>query len=460
MSRLAPYLREIRPTLHLAVPIIVGQVSQMLMGLTDSLMIGRSGTVPLAASSFGGNVFGVFFVLGIGLMVPVAIFVARARGADQPGEAAEYLRHGLVLAAVCGLLETLLLFVLSTQLHRFGQPPEVQAIVGPYFLLIASSLTPVLLYIVLREFAEAMGHPWAPMFIVLAGVGLNAGLNWIFIYGNLGAPVLGLTGAGLATLLARVAGLAAIFLWLRRDPKVRAAWPRRWWGPLSRERFGRMLHVGLPAAGMLLFESSAFACASVMNGWLGSVPLAAHQIGITCASMAFMLPLGLAIATGMRVSHAVGSAARERLRPITYSSLAMGIGIMALFAVMFAAKGTTIARWFVTDPVVIALAARLLIMASLFQLFDGVQVIAASALRALTDVRVPVVITLIAYWGMALPLGYVLGVRGPFGAVGVWAGIAMGLAFAAVFLTARFARLTRPDRVGQLTARAATAVAK
>lgn len=443
MSRFGPYLREARSTLTLAVPIIVGHLSQMLMGVTDNVMVGWTGTVPLAAASFGGNVFNVFFVFTIGLMIPVAILVSRSRGAGQPEECAEYLRHGVALAIGIGLLESLLMAAMSTQLERFGQPPEVLAIVTPFFLMMAGSVAPVLVYIVLRQYAEAMGHPWAPMVIILLGVGVNAFLNWVFIYGNLGMPALGLTGAGLSTLLARILGAFLIFKWLQRDPKVRAAWPKRWFGNYSRERFRRMMQIGLPAAGMLLFESSAFAAAGIMNGWLGAVPLAAHQIAITCASLVFMIPLGLAIATGMRVSRALGSGAKDILRTIAFSSMGMAIAVMASFTSVFFFGGHVIATWFVRDAAVIALAAQLLIVASLFQLFDGVQVIAASALRGITDVRIPALITLAAYWGVALPLGYLLGIRGSWGSVGIWSALAGGLAFAAIFLTARFVRRTR-----------------
>lgn len=443
MARLSQYLREVRPTLALALPIIVGQLSNMLMGAVDSVMVGRTGTVPLAASSFGTNVFNIFYVLGIGFMVPVAIFVSRARGAGRPSEAAEFLRHGLATAVAFGAVMTLVMAGLSWHLERFDQPPEVVAIVRPFFLLIAASLTPTLLCLVLREYAESMGHPWAPMFIALGSVALNAVLNWVLIYGNLGAPALGLTGAGIATLIARLVNVSVIFLWLRADPKVRDAWPRAWLAPLSGARFREMLRVGLPAAGMLLFESSAFAFSSIMNGWLGAVPLAAHQIAISTASMAFMVPLGLAMANGMRVSHAVGSGERDRLRPIAFATLGIGLTIMVVFALGLGFGGRVIATWYVTDPAVITLAAQLLVVAALFQLFDGTQVIAASSLRAIMDVRVPAVITCIAYWGVALPLGYLIGVRGPWGAVGVWSGIASGLALAAIFMTWRFVRLTR-----------------
>jgi multidrug resistance protein, MATE family len=442
MSRFADYLREIRPTLTLAAPIVVGQVSQMLMGVMDSAMIGHAGTVPLAASAFANSVFNIFYVIGIGLMIPVSVFVARARGAQQPAEAAEYLRHGVALALVAGLLETLAMVALATQLHRFGQPAEVVAVVAPFFLLFAVSLTSVLVYLALRQFAEAMGHPWAPMFIMLAGVGLNAVLNWVFIFGHLGVPPLGLTGAGISTFISRVIGTSVIFIWLRRDARVREAWPKKWWGNYSRARIGEMLHVGLPAAGMLLFETTAFAFSGIMIGWLGAVPLAAHQIGISCASLAFMFPMGISFAAGMRVSHALGAGERVRLRPIAFGAMAVGLAVMGIFALSFGFGGQAIARWFTLDLAVLALAGQLFVVAAFFQLVDGVQVIAAAVLRGISDAKIPAIITLLAYWGVALPLGYTLGIRGPSGAVGMWIGIAGGLAFAAVFLTIRFARLT------------------
>lgn len=437
------YLHEVRPTLTLALPIMVGQVSQMLMGVTDSVMIGRAGTVPLAASSFGGTVFSVFYVLGIGLLLPVSIFASRARGAGQPAECAQYLRHGLLLALFFGVLETLLMVGFATQLGRFGQPPEVLALVTPFFLLIAASLIPVFVYLVLRQFAEAMGHPWVPMLIMLGGVGLNAALNWVLIYGHLGVPALGLTGAGLSTLLSRTLGAAVIFGWLRRDVAMRAAWPVRWFGNYSRERLREMLRIGLPASGMLLFESSAFATSTIMVGWLGAASLAAHQIAITCASLAFMFPLGLSMATGMRVSRAVGAGELARRRPIAFGAMGLGAMLTGAFGLVFFCFGGVIAAWFVRDAAVVALAARLLGVAALFQLFDGGQVIGAASLRGITDVKVPALITFAAYWVVALPLGYFLGVRSGFGAVGIWSGIATGLACAAVFLAARFARLTR-----------------
>lgn len=450
MSLVAAARRELRPTVVLAVPMIVGQVSQMLMGVTDSAMIGHAGTVPLAASAFAGNIFNIFYVMGIGLMLPVAVFVARARGARASGEAAEYLRHGCLLAIGFGLAELLLMGLLATQLHRFGQPPEVVAAVGPYFLLCAASIVPVLLQLALRQFAEAMGHPWVPMLITLGAVALNALLNWILIYGHWGAPAWGLTGAGVATLIARICATAALWLWIRRDPRLGLARPAAT-APVapaagttwSAGRLREMLGVGLPAAGMLLFEATAFSVSGLMVGWLGAVPLAAHQIAITCASLTFMVPLGLSMAAGMRLSHAVGAGERDRFRPLGLGALGAGLACMLGFMTLFWLAGRPLAAAFSADPAVIGMAAALLAVAAVFQLADGVQVISAALLRSLLDVRVPVAITFLAYWGLALPLGYGLGIAGPWGAAGIWAGIAGGLGFAAVFLPLRFLRLTR-----------------
>ena len=438
-------IRESRATLVLAIPITIGQVSQMLMGITDSVMIGRTGAIPLAASSFGLGVFNIFFIVGVGLLTPVAVFASRARGAGRHDEAGEFLRHGLALALGSGAVEVALMLWIGTRLAWFRQPPEVLAAVNPFFMLIGLSLVPVLAYLALRQFAESMGRPWVPMLVMLCGVVLNASLNWVFIYGHLGAPRLGLTGAGISTLISRTLGSAVIFTWLRMDPAMRAAWPRRWFAPLSGARLRRMLAVGLPVSGSLLFEGGAFAAATIMMGWLGAVPLAAHQGALSCAALTFMFSLGLSMAVGMRMSAAVGAGEHSRLRPIWVGGVGMGVVLAAAYAVVFLAYGRAISHFFIDDPVVISTATTLLVVAAIFQTFDGGQVINSAALRGLTDVKVPAVITFVAYWVISLPLGYMLGVRGRFGAAGIWTGLAAGLAFAAILLGVRFFRLTRAD---------------
>lgn len=442
MARSADILRELRPTLTLAFPIVVGQVGQMLMGITDSVMIGQVGKVPLAASAFANGVCNLVFIVGIGLLLPVAVLTARAHGAREPRECAEYLRHGMALGWLIGLGALVLMAATATQLHRFGQPAEVVAEVNPYFLLLTASLLPALLFQVLKQYCEALGHPWVPMVVLLACVGLNVFLNWVLIYGRLGAPALGLAGAGWATLAARTVALLVLWRWLTGRAEVRAEWPERWRGKLSGARVREMLHIGVPAAGQWLFEAGAFSAAAFMMGWLGTVPLAAHQIALSCAAFTFMFPLGLSSAAAVRLSKTLGEGRQAALRPIGFGALAAGFAIMAGFGLVFAFGGALLARGFTPEADVVALAAQLLVVAAIFQVFDGGQVIGAGALRGLSDVKIPTLITFVAYWIFALPGGYLLAFHTPLGAVGVWAGLAAGLGCAAVLLGWRFHRLT------------------
>lgn len=433
--------RELRPTLGLAFPIIVGQVSQMLIGLTDNAFIGRVGKVELAAAAFTHSVFNIFYVVGLGLILGTGVFAARDHGAGDETGCAAWLRHGRALALGVGLLAFGCMLALSWQLHRFGQPAEVVAVVRPFYLLIAGSLVFALFFQVQRQFAESLGRPWVPMGIMLADIVLNAFLNWVFVFGNLGSPALGLVGSGWATLIARFAAVVALALWLNLSPTFAPVRSAPWTG-WEHGRFAALLKLGVPAAGMLLFEGGAFVATALMMGWIGTVPLAAHQIAIGCASLAFMFPLGLSLAVSMRISRASGEGRTEALRPIGFGALLTGLVIMVGFALAFALAGPVITRVFTPAADVAALAAQLLVVAAFFQLFDGGQVISVGALRGLHDVRVPTVITFIAYWVISLPLGYWLAFHTSLGAVGLWTGLAAGLGCAAVLLGWRFHRLT------------------
>jgi MATE family multidrug resistance protein len=433
--------QELRPTLALAFPIVVGQVSQMLIGITDNAFIGRVGKVELAAAAFTNGVFNIFYIVGLGLLLGTGVFAARDHGAGDKAGCAGWLRHGRALALVVGTLGFLCMLVLSTQLHRFGQPDEVVAIVRPFYLLIAGSLVFALFFQVQRQFAESLGHPWVPMGIMIADIVLNAFLNWVLVFGHLGFPAMGLVGSGWATLLARFLAVVALAIWINVSPALASVRASPWAG-WERSRFVALLKLGVPASGMLLFEGGAFVATAIMMGWLGTVPLAAHQIAIGCASLAFMFPLGLSMAVSMRISRAGGEGRTDALRPIGFGAFGVGLVIMLVFALAFAFAGRGIADLFTPAVDVASLAAQLLVVAAFFQLFDGGQVISVGALRGLHDVRVPTVITFIAYWVISLPLGYWLAFHTPMGAAGLWSGLAAGLGSACLLLAWRFHRLT------------------
>ena len=446
MSALSETLRELRPTLRLALPITTGHLGQILLGLTDSVMVGRIGAVPLAASAFAGALFGLVFLVGVGLLTPVAVRAAESFGAGRLRDSGETLRHGLVLAAAAAVALASVITALSGSLHWFGQPPEVVAVARPYLIIVSWSLLPSLGFVALKSYYEALHEPWTPLYLVLAGVVLNCFLNWVLIYGHLGAPALGLTGAGWATLVARVAMLAALGWHLRHSRALAATQPLRWWAPLERSELAAQLATGWPVSLQLFFEVSLFSVTALLMGWLGTVALAAHQVALNCASTTFMFPLGLSHALAVRLSHARGAGQAHLLRVIGFGGIGAGAALMAGFGVIFICAGPQIAAGFIHEPQVVAVAARLLVVVGIFQIFDGTQVTAMGALRGLGDVRLPTAITFVGYWLCALPVAWIGGIVLHGGPVGIWAGLAVGLGLGAVLLATRFAVLTRSEQ--------------
>jgi len=436
-------LKENRHTLKLAAPMIAGQLGQMMMGWADTIMAAKIGVVQLAACSFAVMVFHVFFVSGFGLISSVSIRVSHAYGANQPRQAGEVLLAGIVMALLAGFAMVGLIHLALPWLPLLGQDPLVLQEGRGMLLLLGWSVVPALLNIVGKDFSESLSRPWLPFWIMMGGVALNVLLNWLFIYGNWGMPRLGLTGAGLGTLLARVVVVVVLFAALFRGRAYRPYIVRT----ISRKTLVRqvasLFRLGWPSSFHLLGEVGLFAAATLMMGWLGATALAAHQVAITCAATAFMFPLGLALAVTVRVGQSVGAGEHHRVRPIAFGAIGMGLVSMATFALVFIFGGGWIAGRFVDDPAVASLTATLLMVAGFFALFDGTQIIAMGGLRGLADVRIPMIIIYIAYWGVALPSGYWLAFRGGWNAPGIWMGLLVGLFCASGAILARFCHSSR-----------------
>ena len=437
--------KEARATLALAIPMTAGQVGQMLLGFSDNLMVGRAGVVPLAASAFALGVLNALFVPGIGLVTGVSVLAAQAHGAQRPQEAGEVLRGGLCVSLLAGLLMALaaMAAVGSGVLQHLGEPPEVLAQARAFFMIVGWSLLPAMGWQCLKAYCEALSYPSLPMLTMFGGVTLNVFLSWVLIYGHLGAPALGLTGAGWATLVTRLLMFMVLLVRILRQPRFRDALPARWFARLSVVRLRAQLALGLPVAVQLLLEVGTFSIAAILMGWLGAASLAAHQIAISYAALTFMFPLGIAIAVSVRVSQAVGAREWTRVRPIGFGGVGMAMAVMGLFATGFLLLRVPLVGFFVQDAATAALAAQLLAVAGIFQVFDGVQVVSMGALRGLSDVKIPTLISFVSYWVVALPLCYGLGIAGKSHAVGVWWGLAFGLAFAGALLTTRFFHQTR-----------------
>lgn len=429
--------RENTRTFALALPIVAGLVGQMLMGLADTLMVGRVGTLPLAACGFANNILAIPLVFGFGVLAGVSVNASHAYGAGRPHLAGNSLRGGIAISLAMGLLLGLGSHAGLPFLPLLGQPPEVNAEVGTYFLLCAWSFLPVFVTGSAKNFCEALARPWPPFWIMLAGVLLNVFLNWVFIFGNLGAPAMGLDGAGLATLLSRIATMFGMLAYPALSESLRAAWPADWTAPGLVDEIKKLLGIGIHSGGINLCEVTGFSFGSLMMGWLGTVPLAAHQIAITCAATTFMVPLGLGQAVCVRVGQARGAERFSEIPVIVHGALGMTLGIATVFAAGYLLGGQWIASCFTTDPAVLALTAQLLVLAGVFQIFDGIQIASTGALRGFADTRVPLVIAFGAYWVVALPVSYVCAFHAGFGAPGIWIGFVTGLGVAGLAMCSR-----------------------
>lgn len=437
-------LTESQFTLKLAFPLVIGQLSQMLLGVADTIMIGRLGVTELAVLTYANSLFYVPFIFGIGVLTAVSVFTASARGAGDEAAGRESCRHGMFIATILGIVLFVALSAVSMNLGMFRQPLEVEVMTGAYFRIIMASMVPALMSIALKNHADALDRPWPPFWIFLGGVVLNIFLNWVMIYGKLGCPMLGLEGGAWATLIARIAILFGMIVWLRRDAGLRKWIPYQMFQRPTFAEIRKFFAIGFPASIQMLTEVSAFSVAGLMMGRFGTTAMAAHQVALMCAATAFMIPLGLSMALSVRISAAAGAGEKERLRPITVSGWWIG-AIYSLFgALVFALLGGWMASFFTEEQPVIRLAASLLIVVGVFQLFDSIQVASASMLRGLRDARIPALIGFFSYWMIGLPVAVLLSVKFNFGAIGVWWGLAAGLVVACIMLGPRLWKMTTP----------------
>jgi MATE family multidrug resistance protein len=437
MPLLAQSLSENRRTLALAAPIIAGFVGQMLMGWADTIMVGKVGVIPLAACAFANTVLAVPLVFGFAVLSSVSVRASLAFGAGRGRMSGEALRGGLLVALVLGILVGGGLHLAAPFLSVFGQGNEITNTSRNFLVICAWSAVPVFITTAAKNFCEALSRPWVPFWIMMAGVLLNIGLNWVFIYGNLGFPAMGIDGAGVATVSARIAVATAVVSYVLTASSLKQALPVAWFRRGSGAEIRRLLAIGLPSGGMQLAEISGFASGSLMMGWLGAGALAAHQIAITCAATTFMIPLGLSQAVAVRIGQARGAAEEARYLPIIFGAWGVTASIMTVFAAVFMGAGTVIATWFVENSAVTVLAAQLLLIAALFQIFDGIQVTSAGALRGFEDTRTPMLIGVLSYWVVALPISYLCAFKLGFGPQGIWFGFVAGLAVASAALVTR-----------------------
>lgn len=428
---------EISSLVRLAVPLVAGLTASSLLMITDTWMLGPLGAVPLAAASLTGSVVLILWAALYGFMAPVGILVARAYGAgDAPG-VARVVAHGRWLGLVVGLSSMAVMVAMLPVLARTGQPPEVLAVITPYWITMAAVLIPYSVNLVFKQLLDAIDRPWTGVAILFLAVVLNVPLNYALINGAWGFPRLGLTGAAAATLVSEGFSLAAFYAYWRFAPAMAVL---RHAVRLQRQGFAEQSRDGIPMGIQYLAEGGAIAVAGVLVGLLGATALAANQIVFSVSSVLYMLPLGMAGAVAIRIGQVIGADELARVRPIGLAAMGLVTLWTLLFTTVLVAGGEHIAAAFIDDRAVIGVATMMFVAVGLMQVFDGIQSVSLGALRALRDNRWPTGVTLTAYWLLALPLGWLLAMPLGFGAAGFWSGFALGLAVAAVLLLARFLR--------------------
>ena len=427
---------EVMPILRLSLPIVAGLAASTLIGVVDTIMIAPLGTVPLAAASLTTAVIIIFYSALYGFLSAVGVEAAHRYGAGDADGVARALRAGLFLALSAGVAGAVTMAGVFLILPAIGQPPEVLEILGPYWLAMSGLLVPFTFLLAIGKVLNAIDRPWTAAGFAFAGVVLNVPLNYLLIWGIGGWEGLGLVGAGLASVISETAALSLAVVWLGRSGLL----VRREQQPgLAR----RLAKDGLPLGIGYTGEGAAFAVVGLMLGWFGAVALAANQIVQAVGGVLYMLPLGMAAATTIRVGQAIGADERARLRPVATAAMGLVAGWMALVMAALILFGGVVAAALSDDPEVVALATAMFVIVALIQVADGIQATALGALRGATDFRWPTIFTLVCYWTLALPFAALLGFAAGLGPLGVWAGYGAGIVLAAVVLPMRFWRLTR-----------------
>jgi len=440
---------ELHATLALATPLAAANLAQMAMAVTNTVMVGRLGAMPLAAAGLGGMLFFTVGVMLQGILFAVAPLAAHARGAGDRSAAGRVAGAGLALAVLLALPFVTTLTSLDRLLQALGYDTALASEIGRYLRALAWGTPAFLGFAVLRSLLAALSHQRSVMAVLVVCVAGNALLNWVLIFGHLGAPPLGVVGSGYASAVNQWLMLAGLALCTRIMPGLGDLRVLRNTFTASREEMGNILRLGLPIGGIRGIEVGVFVTAGVLMGLLGTAALGAHQLVINCAGISFMVPLGLAQAATVRVAYELGAGRAPAARQAGFVALALGIGFMGAAAVVLWTVPNAIIAVYVdiADPAnraTVQMAQRLIEIAALFQVFDGMQVIAAGVLRGYRDTMVPMLLATLGYWGvgfagcwlLAFPLGY--------GAVGLWWGLALGLAVVAILLTLRFHLLAPP----------------
>jgi MATE family multidrug resistance protein len=446
------YTKEFKYNIKLAVPVITGLLGHTLVQLADNIMVGQLGTAELAAVSLGNSFVFIAMSLGIGFSTAITPLVAEADGAGNKANAKSAFKHGLVLCTVLGVSLFAIIMLCKPFMYHMDQPVEVVELAMPYLDLVALSLVPLVIFQAFKQFSEGLSQTKYPMYATIIANLLNFVINYLLIFGSFGFPKMGIVGAAIGTLVARCFMVAYIWFLLRARDKFKNYVSNFDFKKIEKKVINKIIALGFPSALQMFFEVGIFTAAIWLSGVLGKNAQAANQIALNLSSMTFMFGMGLGVAAMIRVGNQKGLLNFKELRSIAQSIFLLTFLVEIVFAIVFLLGR----KWFPSlyldvdnavnmadNTEVILLAGQLMLVAAFFQISDGIQVVVLGALRGLQDVKIPTLITFIAYWIIGFPICYYLGLHTELGSTGIWIGLLAGLTASAIMLYLRFDLLTK-----------------
>ncbi|SCX78291.1 MATE family efflux transporter [Flavobacterium caeni] len=449
---LSHYTKEFRYNLQLAYPVILGMLGHTLIGIVDKLMVGNLGSAELAAVSLGNSFVFVAMSIGIGFSTAITPIVAEGDAEKDQLKVRSTFHHGLFLCTVLGLVLFAIVFLAKPLMYVMGQPAEVIALALPYLGWTAFSLIPMVMYQGYKQFADGLSMTKYSMYAIVMANVVHVPINYALIYGVWIFPELGVTGAGLGTVISRVMMVLFMHWMLARNERLGVYFKGFTFDEIKKVTVRKIVNLGLPSSMQMLFEVALFTSAVWLCGNIGKTSQAANEIALSLATITFMFAMGLSVTAMIRVGNQRGLNDYKNLVVVARSIFLLVLLVEAVFALGFILLNDFLPPFFLdVDNVsqladnteVIAIAAQLLIVAAIFQVSDGVQVVVLGALRGLQDVKIPMYITFVAYWIVGFPVSFYLGKYTEWRAVGVWIGLLAGLTAAALFLYLRFNHLTK-----------------
>ena len=445
---IALYRKEGIEMLRLGLPIIISQLGMVAMGVADTIQVGGiegKSAVSVAASGLANSCLFTIAIIGIIALGVVAPMISKAEAEEDTLEVSKLYQAVIRVGWYLGILTCAASIGFGLVMDILGQDAEVLALAKPYNFVISLSIVPMLLFVAFRQLSDGLGETQLAMFVTISALLLNILLNWLFIHGIWFFPRLELLGAGIATLISRIYMAVILWMMIHRNGHFKP-YLVVFKGKLS-DLTKKILTIGLPAGMQGFFEVAVFAAAVVVIGWYGKYQQAAHQIAINMCSVTYMMVTGVASAGGIRVGHFWGLHDKKRLLISGNTALLMGGGFMAICALLFFILHSFLIHLYTDDAQVVPVATALLLIGAVFQLSDGLQATALGILRGISEVNVPTVITLFAYWGIGLPVGYFLAEKFGLKAAGVWIGLTAGLTASAIMLCWRFYTMVRRMKV-------------